>query len=152
MAAGNKTVFASLRFVSVFPIPPDEARVAFQRHYGTAARDSAPSRAQGHYLKLEAPPLLTSCAGCKGSGSPFTSEAARVKRVRRFNAGYKVIERRSKCVEIAARVGTQTLNLLEWRIVGSVAKNTCRGCYSRNLTCLSLRQSEIQQNDLPARQ
>src|SRR5688500_4583097 len=73
------------------------------------------------------------------------------KRVGRLNTGYQVIKRCRKRVEIAAGIGTEALNLLEGRIVGSVAKDACRSCYTRDFTCLPLREAEIQQNHLPAR-
>jgi len=71
--------------------------------------------------------------------------------IRWFDARHQVIERRGECIEIAARISSQTLNLFEGRIVWCVTEDTRGGRDARDLACLTFCETEVEQNDLAAR-
>ncbi len=59
--------------------------------------------------------------------------------------------RRGQRIEIAAQVGSQSLDLFEGRVVRRVAEDTGSGRYARDVAALTFRQSKVEQDDLAAR-
>src|SRR5205809_7081889 len=60
-------------------------------------------------------------------------------------------ERRSQRINVAARVRTLALNLLQRCVVRGVAINTCGRRHGGQLACRSFSETEIEQHDLSAR-
>src|ERR1043166_1360051 len=70
--------------------------------------------------------------------------------VRRLHRSDEVVKRRAQSIDVAARVSAESLDLFQRRIVWRVAINARGSCNNRDAACLSLREPEIQQDDLPA--
>ena len=123
---------------------------ACQRHSHNAVRDSGPSPSpeRGRYPARR---LIRFTRRSERIGLAIHECSRARQRVRRFHAGHQVIERRAECIEIAARVGSQSLNLFERRVVWRVAEDACRVVSRARSLRLTFGQTEIEQNDLAAR-
>ena len=73
------------------------------------------------------------------------------QRIRRFDAGEQMIERRPERVDVALRRRTEILNLLQRSITRRIAKNAGARCGVGRIRNLYLCQTKIEQNDFAHR-
>src|SRR5438552_6841047 len=77
--------------------------------------------------------------------------ACAAERVRRFDVGEQMKQRRGQRIDVAARVRAQSLHLLERRVIRRVTEDTRRSRDHRRLPGISLRQAKVEQHNLATR-
>ncbi len=145
---GNKTVCASPRFTTVDACSAScSARAHVRRTSRNAVRDFAPSLSPARRQRPARSRIgFTRFQQRIGLAVNNCSRAS--QRIRWLDAGHQVIERRSKRIEIAARVSSQALNLFQRRVVWRVTEDTRGSGHARDLARLAFSEAEIEQDDL----
>ena len=93
---------------------------------------------------------VAAVTGVGGStGAVAATNAATTSLDNNWLASEQVVHRGRQRIQVAARIGTSALNLLEGRVVRRVAKDTAGAC-DAGLDRRTLRQPKVEQDDLAA--